>query len=193
VAAPPQWAPQPPQPQYAPPPPAAPATTTWPPPEQPRTGPPTWLVTVGVMLAFLGILGGIYYFLQHSSKPAAAEKTGLESPAAPSQQKVTNPMQKYVEVVGIRMISENKKPVVKFLVVNHSSAEIPDLAANVTLWASTSRSDEDQVGTFSFKLKDLPANESKELSEPLTTKRKMYELPDWQNATPEIEITSPAQ
>ena len=143
------------------------------------------------MLAFLGILGGIYYFLQHSSKPAAAEKTGLESPAAPSQQKVTNPMQKYVEVVGIRMLTENKKMVAKFVVVNHSNAEIPELAANVTLWASTSRSDEDLVGTFSFKVSGLEADESKELTAPLTTKRKMYELPDWQNATPDIEITSP--
>ena len=75
--------------------------------------------------------------------------------------------------------------------VNHSSGEIPDLEADVTLWASTSRSDEDSVGSFSFKLNGLGPNDSKELTEPLKTKLKMYELPDWQNATAEIQITSP--
>jgi hypothetical protein len=147
---------------------------------------------VAFTLAFIGIGAGVYYWIQRSGGHTnVAEKAGLENPANPSQQKVTNPLQKYVEVVGIRMITENKKPVARFLVVNHSNAEIPDLAANVTLWASTSRSDEDAVGSFSFKLNDLPASGSKELTEPLKTTKKPYELPDWQNATAEIQITSP--
>ena len=74
----------------------------------------------------------------------------------------------------------------------HSSTEIADLAANVTLWASTSRSEEDSVGSFSFKVGNLGPNSSQDLTEPLKTKFKMYELPDWQNTTAEIEITSPA-
>ncbi len=146
---------------------------------------------VAFALAFLGILAGVYYFFQRSGRPNTAEKAGLENPATPSQQKVTNPLQKYVEVVGIRMVTENKKPVAKFVVVNHSAAEIADLAANVTLWASTSRSEEDSVGSFAFKVSGLGANSSKELTEPLKTKLKLYELPDWQNATAEIQITSP--
>jgi hypothetical protein len=143
-------------------------------------------------MAFLGIGGGVYYWIQRSGHTNVVEKAGLENPANPSQQKVTNPLQKYVEVVGIRMTTENKKPVVKFIVVNHSNTEIPDLQANVTLWASTSRSEEDSVGSFSFKLKDLAASSSQEMTETLKTKLKPYELPDWQNATPEVQITSPA-
>jgi hypothetical protein len=187
----PQYTPPPPQhPQYAQQPPAA-----WPAPE--RRGPPPWLVGVGTAVVFLLIGAGIYYFMNRSDapsaassdKPAAADASG----GAASKQKITNPLQKYVEVVGIRMMTENKQPVARFVVVNHSGAEIVDLAANVTLLASTSRSDEDSVGTFSFKLPSLPANETKELTEPFKTKLKPYELPDWQNTTAEIQITSPAQ
>ena len=111
--------------------------------------------------------------------------------ANPSRQKVSNPLQKYVEVVGIRMVTQDKKPAARFVVVNHSNAEITGLTANVTLWASTSRSEEDSVGSFSYNLNSLGANAAKELTEPLKTKLKAYELPDWQNATAEIQITSP--
>jgi hypothetical protein len=150
-------------------------------------------MTVGVAVALLLVGGGIWYAMQSSGSSASpAEKAGVENPANPSRQKVTNPLQKYVEVVGLRMITENKKPVAKFVVVNHSSTEIADLAANVTLWASTSRSEEDSVGSFSFKVGNLGPNSSQDLTEPLKTKFKMYELPDWQNTTAEIEITSPA-
>jgi hypothetical protein len=146
---------------------------------------------LGFALAFLLIGGGIYYLMQRSAGTASAEKAGLENPSNASRQKVSNPLQKYVEVVGLRMFNDNKKPVARFVVVNHSNAEIAGLKANVTLWASTSRSEEDSIGSFSFQVDSLPANGSKELTEPLKTKLKMYELPDWQNATAEIQITSP--
>jgi hypothetical protein len=146
---------------------------------------------IAFALAFIGIGAAVIWGVQRFGHTNTAEKAGLENPANPSQQKVSNPLQKYVEVAGIRILSENKKPVVKFFVVNHSSAEIPDLEANVTLWASTSRSEEDSVGSFSFKLNNLGPGESHELTEPLKTKLKMYELPDWQNATADVQITSP--
>jgi hypothetical protein len=146
---------------------------------------------IAFALAFIGIFAAVYFGIQRFGRTNPVEKAGLENPANPSQQKVTNPLQKYVEVGGIRLLTENKKPVAKFVVINHSSAEIPDLAANVTLWASTSRSEEDSVGSFSFKLRNLSASGSQELTEPLKTKLKPYELPDWQNATAEVQITSP--
>ncbi|HKD09855.1 MAG TPA: hypothetical protein VKB79_28375 [Bryobacteraceae bacterium] len=191
------------QPQYnAPPPPPAwngqhPPYGQQPPagwqPTAPRSGPPTWLMFVAFALAFLGVFAAVYFFIQRNGRTNVAEKTGLENPANPSQQKVSNPLQKYVEVSGLRLMTDNnKKPVVKFLVTNHSNAEIADLEANVTLWASTSRSEEDSIGSFSFKANNLAASGSREFTEPLKTKLKMYELPDWQNATAEIQITSPA-
>jgi hypothetical protein len=149
-------------------------------------------MTVGFAIALLLVGGGIYFAMQRYGSSNPAEKAGIENPSNASRQKVTNPLQKYVEVVGLRMINENKKPVAKFVVVNHSSTEIDDLVADVTLSASTAKSDEDRVGSFSFKLASIGPNESKDLTEPLKTKLKMYELPDWQNTVAEIQITSPA-
>jgi hypothetical protein len=179
---------QPPQypPQYAQQPPAA-----WAPPPE-STGHPMWLMVVGSALAFLLVIGAIYYGVEHFGSSNPAEKAGLENPANASKQKVSNPLQKYVEVVGIRLMTEKQKPVAKFLVVNHSGAEITNLEANVTLWASTSRSEEDSIGSFTLRVPSIGADDSKELTEPLKTKLKMYELPDWQNDTAEIQITSPA-
>ena len=77
------------------------------------------------------------------------------------------------------------------MVVNHSGAEIADLSANVNLWARTAKSDEEAVGTFTFKIASLGAYESKDLTVPINTKLKVYELPDWQNLTAEVQITSP--
>jgi hypothetical protein len=148
---------------------------------------------LGFFAAFIVVGAALYFGIQHFGRTNVQEKMGLESPAnAAAQQKVSNPLQKVVEVVGIRMISDNRKPAARFLVVNHSNADISGLEANVTLWASTSRSEEDSVGSFSFRLPSLGANSAKELTEPLKTKLKQYELPDWQNATAEIQITSPA-
>ncbi len=139
------------------------------------------------------VFGGVYYFFLRTPSSSPSGTAVAETPAnAPKQTATTNQFQKFVEVVGVRMITEDKKPVAKFVVVNHSGTEIDNLAANVTLRASTSRSDEDPVGTFSFKVPELGPNESKDMTEPLKTKFKMYELPDWQKTTAEIEITSPA-
>ena len=79
----------------------------------------------------------------------------------------------------------------RFLVVNHSSAEIADLAGAVTVWARTQKSEEERVGTFSFKLPSLGPNESRDMTAVLDTKLKVYELPDWQNLTSEVQVTSP--
>jgi hypothetical protein len=155
-----------------------------------RKSPPAWLMGIGFAAGFILLLGGIYFGIQHFGS-SAAEKTGVENPANASKQKVTNPLQKYVEVGGLRMMTQGKESVVKFVVVNHSSAEIADLGVSVTLWASTSRSEEDSIGSFKFTLPSIGPNESKDLTAPLKSKLKPYEMPDWQNAVAEIQITSP--
>ena len=155
-----------------------------------HSGPPTWLMGVGFAVVFIAIGAGVYFGIQRLGA-TAAQKAGVENPANPSRQKVTNPLQKYIEVVGVRTLSERKEPVVRFVVVNHSSIEMADLAGNVTLWASTSHSEEEPVGTFHFSVPSLGPYETKDLKSPLKTKLKMYEMPDWQNATAEIQITSP--
>lgn len=156
------------------------------------SGIPTWLLTILCFCAIAGIGSVIYFGITYFRSRKQATSTGLDPAANVARTKLSNPLQKSVEVVGIRILQDaKKKPEVRFVVVNHSPNELDDLSATVTLWASTSRSEEDSVGTFTFKVPALTPYSAKELNSPLVTKLKFYELPDWQNATPEIEITSP--
>jgi hypothetical protein len=123
--------------------------------------------------------------------PAAAPPIALENPAMRGQAK-TSRLQKFIEVTGVRLIQDpNKKIQARFLLINHSGAEIGDLAANVTIWGRTSRSDEESIGTFGLKAPSLGPYEAKELSAPFNTKLKVYEMPDWQNVTADVQIISP--
>lgn len=139
-----------------------------------------WLMAV---LAFAGVLVifAAAYFLMGSH--------GSSAPREDAKQQTANPLQKYVEVVGIRLVSEKGGQAVKFVLVSHSGVEMTDLSANVTLWASTARSEEDSVGTFTFHVDSIGPNESKEISAPLKTEKKPSEMPeDWRNITADVQV-----
>jgi hypothetical protein len=183
----------PPQQAYAPP-------QAYPPQYPPRRGGalhlPTWLLTVLFALAFLGLVAGVYWGVGSlrggSGSTAAAPAANVESPAAKPGAK-TNPVQKYIEISGIRFTEDAKKRIlVKFSLTNHSDADLSGLAGNVTMWGRTQKSEEEAVGTFSFAT-DVGPQVTKEVSAPLTTKLRIYELPDWQNVTTDLQITAPAQ
>lgn len=159
----------------------------------PQKSMPTWLMIPLFALAFIGLGAAVYYGYTRITGTGKAGFTGGEVPASASKAKgATNPMQKYLEVVGIRLTQDAKKrPQAKFVAVNHGTSELDEVTANVTLWASTSRSEEDSVGTFTFKVNGLGPNEAKEITVPLKTKLKTYEMPDWQNLTAEVQITAP--
>lgn len=194
--------PQPPQAQRSTvitaPPPVAPSqqVSYAPPPPASGISLPPWLMSIVFAILFLGVGAGAYFVIRHFSgngQAAASSPAPLENAPAASKAKAnTNTLQKYVEVVGVRLIEDpKKKPQVRFVVVNHSGAEISDLAANVNLWARTAKSDDEAIGTMAFKLPSLGPYEAKEMSAPLNTKLRVYELPDWQNLTAEVQITSP--
>jgi hypothetical protein len=149
---------------------------------------PTWLMAILFALLFVGVGGGIFWFI--SSQHAQTTPTAtVESPAA-KPGSATNPLQKYIEITGVRFDKATKGVVVKFVVVNHSDSDLVGLAGNVTIWGRTQKSEEDAVGTFTFQA-TLPAQTSRELTMPLTTKLKMMQMPDWQNVTVDVQITAP--
>jgi len=205
---PPPAAPPGPQPYYPPPPPAQPyyppqqpPAQAYYPPAQPQPRPvgpgrfvlPVWLLTVVFALAFVGLVVGIYWVVQAmrgGSQPSAPPAT-VESPAAKAGAK-TNPLQRYIEVSGVRFVQDaKKKTLAKFVLINHSEADFTGLAGNVTIWGRTQKSEEDAEGTFSFTT-NLGPMESKELSAPVNTKLQIDEMPDWQNVTIDLQITAPA-
>jgi hypothetical protein len=199
------YAPAPPQqPQQPPPqyyqPPQQPAPQYYPPQAPPPArhallNLPPWLLTIVFAAGIAGILFGVYSLLKTGSGASAGSGptpvTSVESPAAKPGAK-TNPLQKNIEISGVRFSQDaKKKTLVTFMIVNHSAAEIGGLAGNVTIFASTKKSEEDAQGTFSFTT-DLAPYQSKEISAPLNSKLKIYELADWQNITTDVQITAPA-
>jgi hypothetical protein len=101
---------------------------------------------IGFTFAFLGLVAGVYWLVGYSRGPQPS--TTVESPAAKPGAK-THPLQKYIEVSGVRFMENAKKQAeVRFLVINHSPAEMDGLTANVTLWGRTQKSGEEAAGTF---------------------------------------------
>jgi hypothetical protein len=156
---------------------------------------PTWLLTVVFAFAFLGLGAGIYWLVGYSrSHGQAGPSSMVESPAAKPGAK-TDPFQKYIEISGVRFLSDQKnkeKMLVKFVLTNHAEVPVEGLTGNVTVWGRTQKSEEDAEGTFTFKV-NLQPFESKEMTAPLTTKLKIYELPDWQNVTTDVQVTASAE
>src|SRR5260370_35553150 len=112
--------------------------------------------------------------------PAATGQRGggsMENPPAASSTGAAaknSPWSKQIEVVGFRLTQNKaKKTEVRFLVVNHSGAEVQDLAGTVSLQARTSKADEAPIGAFSFKAPTLGPYESKQIIGLANTKWKV--------------------
>jgi hypothetical protein len=156
----------------------------------PKKGMPTWVLTIIFTVVFVGLgAAGIRWLMHsHDSSQAAAAPIVNVPANAPAHE---SSMQKYVEVSGIRFVENAKKQTeARFVVVNHSGAEISNLAGTVNLMA---RGDKQQtpVGQFSFSVPSLGPYESKDVTAPVNTTLKVYELPDWQFVSTQVQVTSP--
>jgi hypothetical protein len=202
--APPQYQPPPPQYQQTPGPPPPPNQPGPPPPgyylpQQPHPRRtltlPVWLMTILFAVGVAGVVFAVVSLMSSNKGSAGSGPTpsaSVESPAAKPGTKAS-PMQKYIEIAGVRFTTDaKKKTAVQFILINHSTAEIVGLAGNVTVWGSTKKSEEDAQGSFSFTT-NMGALESKELTVPFTTKLKIYALADWQNINTDVQITAPVQ
>jgi hypothetical protein len=116
--------------------------------------------------------------------PAPNKATLLEDAALASPAQ-SNPEFKDIELSGFRLTEDEKqKAFIEFVAINHSGADLGEIAAKVSLKAIAGR-DKEPVGTFDFKA-SLGPYESKDVKVPLETKMRVYELPDWQFLRAEI-------
>ena len=104
----------------------------------------------------------------------------------------SNPVAKYLEVVGFRIQEKGAgKLEVQFGVVNHSEADLGDLVMDVNLRTTAGKPDDLPVCSFSAKIPALGPLEMKPVTVLVPTKLRVYELPDWQFLKPDFQITSP--
>jgi hypothetical protein len=156
-----------------------------------RSGMPTWLMSILFAGGFILFGWGVYWLINHNkgdATPAAASAT--MAPVDPKAK--PNPYQKFIEITGIRLYQDPKKKVAAhFLLVNHMDGEMTDIAGNVDIRGRTAKEGEEPVGTFQFKVPSVGPNEAKEVTVPVDTKLKVYELPDWQMIDVRLQLTSP--
>jgi hypothetical protein len=138
---------------------------------------------------------------------AALLLAGCSSPAPDTKQTKSNaapqtatsvisskhPLAKYLELGGFRLSEMGSgKIVVKFAVINHSDADIGDLALKVKLTTTAAKPEDPPITQFEVKIPALGPQEIKDVSSTAATKLRIYEMPDWQFIRAEAEITSPA-
>lgn len=156
-----------------------------------KKGMPVWLVGVVTIAVLGGALFGLYRFVGGRGTPSSAATAATKS-VQPGGASSRNPYSKYVEVVGVRLLeNEAKKPVVRFTVVNHSPAEMSGLELRVALNPVDAKPDSEPVSVINAKVGTIPAYGTKEVEALLSTKLKIYELPDWQFIKPSFEVIAP--
>jgi hypothetical protein len=140
---------------------------------------PAWLVTILVAAVAIGLIFGIVRLLGSKGSSSAGPAATPQQQAAAGDS--SNPYAKFIEVTGIRVVEDAKKHAkAQFLVVNHSSADLPDQELEITLTTTTAKAGDDPLAVVTVKTGELPANGSKDVATPLNTKLRAYELPDWQ-------------
>ncbi|MGH9645897.1 MAG: hypothetical protein ACRD4E_03690 [Bryobacteraceae bacterium] len=104
----------------------------------------------------------------------------------------SNPVAKYVEIAGFRLSEKSPGHLqIRFAVINHSEADIGDIAMNVILRTTTAKPSDPPLFTFPVKVDGLGPGSLKEVTADLPTKLRIYELPDWQFLRADFQITSP--
>ena len=132
------------------------------------------------------------------SSPSSSDKQAKgPAPAVPAHytaSNTSNPIAKYIELVGLRVTERSPGHlVVQFGVVNHSEADIGDVKMNVKLSTTAAKPGDPPLITFPAQVSRLGPNELKDVSVEVPIKLRVYELPDWQFLKADFEITEPKQ
>ncbi len=162
-------------------------------------GIPGWLLAMLFAVGFLVMGGAGFFAYTHFSGSGAAAARSLTRPdgARPDGVSTSGTLDasvllKYIEVTGLRLMEDDPKNLrIRFLVVNHSQAPLTDLSGVVTLRPTTAKPDGEVVGTFAFRIPELGPNEARELSSPMKSKLRIYELPDWEFMRADLAIVGP--
>jgi hypothetical protein len=140
-------------------------------------------------LAALGFLA-----LAACTTPAPAPKALVADPNGPGPALTTSkhPLAKYIEFSGFRLTEAGPgKLKVQFAAINHSEADLGELAVKVKLITSNAKPDDPPVAEFETKIPSLGPLEVRNIEASAPTKLRVYELPDWQFLRAQFDITSP--
>ena len=122
------------------------------------------------------------------SSPEPAPKEAVKTARAGKR----HPLAKYLELAGFRMVeSGGNKLKIRFLVINHSDADIGDLTLKVKLTTTAAKPEDPPIAEFEAKVHGLGPLEMQDVSQLVPTKLRVYELPDWQFLKADFDVISP--
>ena len=154
------------------------------PPQAPAGGLPSWLIAIlsiaGVALIAYGVI-----LLTRSQNGVAAETAAVTATARPSGD--PSPVAKFVEVVGFRIVESKQQVQLKFIIVNHSAGEIAPFDLELQVRAKNAKTDE-ALFTVKTPVSGVLPYEAKDMTIPVKTSLRAYELPDWQFITATFQI-----
>ena len=159
---------------------------------------PAWLVTLLVAMALIIVGGATYYFFFPSARASrqesgAAAASPFEAPSESKSAAAPSPaaaaLAKHLEVTGLRILEEKKQSLIRFVVVNHSTANMAGLKGNLTLHATQPGSK--PIAVIPFTIDAIGPLESREITAALKTSLRAYEMPDWQFLKADLELTAP--
>jgi ABC-type glycerol-3-phosphate transport system substrate-binding protein len=145
------------------------------------------VVRLTLVVLILGLAGC------SSPAPQATSKQGTVEVTGPATTSSKHPLAKYIELAGFRLTESKPGQLdVKFVAINHSEADLGDLELTIRLQTTAATPGDPPVAEFMAKVPSLGPLEIHDVSAKLTTKLRIYELPDWQFMRADFDITSPA-
>lgn len=153
----------------------------------PSSGMPSWLIAVLSIIGVAAVGYGVIHFMR-GRDGVAAESAAVET-TRPSDG--ASPLTKFVEVVGFRIVENKQKVELKFVIVNHSPGELAPFELEVLVRTKAQKPDEAPLFTVKTPVKGLLPFEAKDLSIPVKTALRAYEMPDWQFITATFDIVQP--
>jgi hypothetical protein len=140
------------------------------------------------------LLAAILTACSSSSSSNKQTKGAPSVPAHFTASNTSNPIAKYIELVGLRVTERSPGHlVVQFGVVNHSEADIGDVKMKVNLGTTAAKPGDPPLISFPATVSKLGPNELKDVSVEVPTKMRVYELPDWQFLKADFEILEPKE
>jgi hypothetical protein len=136
-------------------------------------------------------------FLTACSSSSAPDKQGKAAPAIPAHftaSNTSNPVAKYIELVGFRV--RERSPghlIVQFGVANHSEADVGDVKMTINLGTTAAKPGDPPLISFPAQVSRLGPSDLKDVTVEVPTKLRVYELPDWQFLKADFEITEPKE
>jgi hypothetical protein len=149
-----------------------------------RAAVPGWMVS---LLTALVIILLSTWFLQNSTfrNPFASTAVEASSPSDAAQSAFPT-LSKYVEVTGVRVFADTNNSEIRYVVVNHSAAELPPFQLVVKLRPKHGPA----VCSFSASVQGMGPNESREMRTTIRREVHSYDLPEWRDLRIETHVTA---